>query len=302
MQDSQDCNPVCWVKETLWKKCGKYLKIYCIYLLKSWHVEHVADKSQSSKRTVSDRAALSWIWGCESQRAAPEIGGGNVCHFSTTYSFKTSIISDTVSISLSARTQVCSCISPVLMSSNVMNLVEEEWIDVSLATKATNGISVFSVVFIPQPKKKKKGRRINNMSFWFGFTSLSLLSCCWPFCKHALPLCYWCPKQFIKWNAKADICSFLVAWLAEFCNMPFVFHVTPPGPWKPLPPLHRCSYLVQVSICFAIFFFFLTPRQSGPEDLTFKWQLFPDLFKKSVPVLCPARWDKIRGTAPNWES
>lgn len=181
-----------------------------------------------------------------------------------------------------------------------MNLVREEWIDISPAKKATKGFSVFPGVlgvFFSQ----NRGKQINNVSFWFSFNFLSLLSCCWPFCQHALPLSYWCPKQFIKRNAKVDI------WLSDTlksatCHLPFMW---PLGPPQPLPSYAALS-IPCPSINLFFFAFFPILSQSRPEDLTFKWQLFPDLFRNMCPclglptgtrseALCPAerasRWN-----------
>lgn len=89
------------------------------------------------------------------------------------------------------------------------------------------------------------------------------------------PLCCRYLKPFIKWNAKRDIFSFLAAWPTKMWNMLFAFHVTSWVPASPSSPLLQFPHL----FCFSWF---------RPEDLTFRWQLFPDLFMNLPHALfCP---------------
>lgn len=44
----------------------------------------------------------------------------------------------------------------------------------------------------------------------------------------------------------------------------------------------------------SVLLFFRFHHGSGPDDLTFKWQLLPDLFRNVAPSSGPAHWDEIR--------
>lgn len=78
---------------------------------------------------------------------------------------------------------------------------------------------------------------------------------------------------------------FFLGWLpTKIWNMPFCFFMWPPrAPWEapPLPLLLHFPYLVWV---INLFCYFSIPSRYRPEDLTFKWQLFPDLFINLAPV------------------
>lgn len=83
-------------------------------------------------------------------------------------------------------------------------------------------------------------KQINKVGPWFSFTLSSLLPCRWPFCSHAPPLCYRHRKQFIKWNAKPDICRFLVAFLVGYPPISrtcYLLFMLPLGPLPVFAPL-----------------------------------------------------------------
>lgn len=171
-----------------------------------------------------------------------------------------------VSIFLCSRTYTC-----ISFLQNVQKCHEtcQDRMDRQLSwqIKSTNG---FAFLWL------KWKKQINEVSPWFCFALLSLQSFCWPFCSCAPSLCYRPAKQVKKWNANADICSSfgrLFAWLpANIWNILFAFHVTP------MSSLHF-PYLLWASFYlpfFCLWFHYI----SHPDDLTFKWQLFPDLFRK----------------------
>jgi len=68
-----------------------------------------------------------------------------------------------------------------------MNLVEKEWIDISLAMKVTNGFTVFLVVPFPPSNREKQ---INNVSFWFPFNFPFSFPAADLFAYMHFPLCY----------------------------------------------------------------------------------------------------------------
>lgn len=155
---------------------------------------------------------------------------------------------------------------------NAMKPVWKEWIDIFLA----NNIQKWLHLFCGWKWEKQNQWSWPLVLLYSLFAPLSLHPFRWPFCLRAASLCYRPAKQVKKWNLNPDICSpfgCLFAWLlANIWNMLFAFHVTP------MSFLHS-PYLFWASVCLPIFPP-LIPSHSRPEDLTFKWQLFPDLFKK----------------------
>lgn len=109
--------------------------------------------------------------------------------------------------------------------------------------------SLFSPVFFFPPQMEK-----NKSIMWTaGSRLLSLLCCRWPFCKNALPLYYRYSKQFIKWNAKPDICSFLAGYLLKSgtCHLLFTW----PFGLPKAPPL-LCTAIHTMSKCQSVLLFF----------------------------------------------
>ena len=143
-------------------------------------------------------------------------------------------------------------------------LSKEEWIDVSPTMKSTNGFPGFLFPFFSPSAQMEKNKSIT----WAAGSLLlffSLLPCRWPFCQHALPLCCRYSKQFIKWNAKPDICCFfgrlfVVGYPLKSGTRRLLFTWLPSGAWKLLLfLLSHLSHLVDVSI----WFFFSILRRFG---------------------------------------
>lgn len=149
-----------------------------------------------------------------------------------------------------------------------MNLVGEEWIDVSLAMKSTNGFPVSPLFFFFLPNQEKQINNAGCWLFYFLFTPFLpltfLLTCTSP----VLP-----DTQNNLLNGMQNM-TFAAFWSPDplksgTCHL--LFHATS---WAPkAPPLLRSTFCTslwyqgRVSICFAIF---PIPSRFRPEDLTFK--------------------------------
>lgn len=144
-----------------------------------------------------------------------------------------------------------------------MNLVEEEWIDVSLAMKVTN---VFCFSFFSLFPNREK--QINIMCFQFCFTFFFLLLTFMPTCPS---LVLQIPQNnLLNGMQKLTFAAFFLGCLTHrHLEHAICLSCDPLGLLKPLPlyaPLSAPLFFAGINL----FSYFSTPSFSRLEDLTFK--------------------------------